>query len=140
MQVILVRPWRSASINGGCCSAAPDSVALQGASAGSGTTADHSSPADHACHGAMDPVAQTYRLLRDRLPDVDVQMTTADNILFLLPATYRAARRKCGWWEAARQAARSTTAGAVIVDGEVAGDIQTMGPEAVLDKVQAATV
>lgn len=140
MQVILVRPWRSAAISGGCCSAAPDSVALDPGLAGRGTTPDHSSPADHACHGAMDPVAQTYRLLRSRLPAVDVQMTTADNTLFLLPATFRAARRKYGWWEAARQATRSTTAGAVIIDGDVAGDIESMGPEAVLDKVQAATV
>lgn len=137
MQVILVRPWRSASISGGCCSAAPDSVALEGRSGDRGTSHPTTS-ADRACPGSMDPVAQTYRLLRSRIPGVDVQMTTADNTLFLLPATFRAARRKHGWWEAARQATRSTTAGAVIIDGDVAGDIEDMGPEAVLDKVRSA--
>ncbi|WP_035770085.1 hypothetical protein [Arthrobacter castelli] len=130
MQVILVRPWRSATIGGGCCSAAPDSVALEE------DPDDHATA--HACHDAMDPVAQTYRLLRNRVPAVDVQMTTADNTLFLLPATYRAARERHGRWQAVRQATRSTTAGAVIIDGDVAGDIETMGPEAVLDQVQAA--
>lgn len=126
MQVILVRPWRSATISGGCCSAAPDSVALE--------------DTVHTGHRTGDVFAETYRLLREQLPGVDVQMVSSENTVFLLPSSYKAARRTHGPMWALRRAVLSTTAGAVLVDGEVVGDVESLGPDAVLERVLATAV
>lgn len=121
IQVVLVRPWRDAAAGGGCCSASPESIGLEN------TT--------HAGHRTGDVFAQTYRLLREQLPGVDVQMVSSNNSVYLLPTSYRAARRHHGRLRSMRRAALSTTAGAVLVDGEVVGDVESLGPEAVLAKV-----
>ncbi|WP_026536119.1 hypothetical protein [Arthrobacter sp. H14] len=121
IQVVLVRPWRDAAAGGGCCSAGPESIGLDN------TT--------HADHRTGDVFAQTYRLLREQLPGVDVQIVSSNNSLYLLPTSYRAARRHYGRMRSMRRAALSTTAGAVLVDGKVIGDVESLGPEAVLGKV-----
>jgi hypothetical protein len=83
--------------------------------------------------------AATYRLLRERLPEADVQIAAVSNTLFLLPSGYRAARRKNHTrLGALRRAMASTTAGTVLVDGEMLGDIESMGADAVLEKVLAS--
>lgn len=126
IRIVLVRPWRDAAAGGGCCSAGPDSVGLDNAG--------------HAGHRSADVFAETYCLLRKELPGVDVQMVSASNSLFLLPTSYRAARRDHGRLWSLRRAALSTTAGAVLVDGEVVGDVEFLGADGVLGKVLASAV
>lgn len=125
IQVVLVRPWRDAAAGGGCCSAGPESIGL-----------DNTTHAGHRTGDVTgDVFAQTYRLLREQLPGVDIQMVSSNNSLYLLPASYRAARHHHGRLRSMRRAALSTTAGAVLVDGKVLGDVESLGPEAVLEKV-----
>lgn len=126
-QIVLVRPWRDAATGGGCCSAGTDGVCLDRPEAVHGASSD-------------DVFAATYRLLRERLPEMDVQIVASSNTIFLVPTSYRAARRNHSRWPALRQAMRATTAGAVLIDGAVAGDVESLGPDAVLGKVLAAAV
>jgi hypothetical protein len=132
--VLLVRPWRDARGGGGCCSGD-----LRG-----GVCRDHPVGHDAAVAGGAGPadpaevVAAAYRLLRAELPGIDVQIVSAGNVGYLIPAAFREARRHCTTTQALRHAVRSTTAGAVVVDGVVVGDVETLGPAGVLDAVRQA--
>jgi hypothetical protein len=128
-QVVLVRPWTDAHGGTGCCSGEPQDGIVLDEHVGGG----HEHDAD------VQVVAATYRLLRDRLDEreVDVQIVGAGNTAYLLPTTFRAVRRRAGVLAAVRESARSTTAGAVLVDGERVGDVTALGPEGVLASVQA---
>ncbi len=120
--VVLVRPWADAQAGSGCCSGdTREAIALDAP-----VCRAHESPAEAQVLGS------TYRLLRERLPDVDVQIVSVSNTAYLLPTTYRAARRRVGRARALREASRATTAGAVLVDGELIGDITDLGPDGVL--------
>lgn len=127
-RVVLVRQWRITSLSGGgCCSV--DAAGVR----------DAPRPQVREAHedGEHDSVATAYRMLRERLPDVDVQVVTADNTGFLLPATYGRARARLGRLAAIREAVRSTTAGAVLVDGQFVGEIDQLGATGVLREVTA---
>jgi hypothetical protein len=124
MEIFLIRPWRDSAAAGGCCSAGPAAVRFE--------TAAHGNTSGQA-HRHGDGFAETYRLLRTRAPGADVQMVAASNTLFLLPATYRAARRHRGRLSSLARAIRSTTAGVAIMDGEVIGSIEQLGPAGVVD-------
>lgn len=120
--VVLVRPWADAQAGSGCCSGdTREAIALDAP-----VCRVHDTPEEAQI------VGRTYRLLRDRLPDVDVQIVSASNTAYLLPTTYRAARRRVGRARALREAGRATTAGAVLIDGELIGDVADLGPEGVL--------
>lgn len=118
-QVVLIRPWTDARAGGGCCSGeVRDGVAP-------GVSAPHR-------HDEADLVGATYRRLRRERPDLDVQVVGAGNTLWLLPTVFRAVRRRAGVTAALGAALAANRAGAVLVDGEVVGDIEVLGPEGVL--------
>jgi hypothetical protein len=124
--VVLVRPWRDAHAGGGCC----------GGDVRGGICLDERVGGEPR-HGT-DVVGAAYRLLRDRMPTLDVQIVGSDNFAYLVPWSWRAARRHTGVVSALRHAARSTTAGCVLVDGVLVGDLETLGPQGVLDAVRQA--
>ena len=129
VRVVLVRRWRDAHSGGGCC----------GGDVRAGVCQDHGVGADDLeTERASDQVAATYRRLRQDAPEVDVQVVGADNLAYLLPASFLAARRRVGTPAALRQAVRSTTAGAVLVDGVVAGHVDELGPDGVLAVIRQA--
>lgn len=125
-QVVLVRPWTDAHGGTGCCSGdARDGICLEGGVGG---------PREHDAE--VDLVAVVYRLLRDRLTGVDVQIVGASNTAFLLPTVFRSVRRRRGFGAALREMNRATTAGSVLVDGERVGDVVELGPAGVLAEVR----
>lgn len=128
MRVVLVRPWTDAHGGTGCCSGeARDGIGL-----------DQHVGGKHEHDSEVQLVGETYRLIRAELPEVDVQIVGSSNTAYLLPSTFRAVRRTrdAGVLTALRDAARSTTAGAVLVDGERVGDVLTLGPHGVLATVR----
>lgn len=126
MRVVLVRPWTDAHAGGGCC----------GGEARDGIVLEPGAVSAHRHDPGLLTVAAAYRLLRAELPDADVQVVGAANTAYLLPSTFRAVRRRRGTLRAVLAAARSTRAGAVLVNGEVVGDIADLGPEGVLARVR----
>lgn len=125
--VVLVRPWTDGRGGGGCCGGeVRDRVCLDG------------DRLPGASHGHQhDPVAAAWRLLRNRRPDVDVQVVDAGNIVWLLPWSFREVRGRDGVVAGLRAALRSTTAGAVLVDGRRVGRIPDLGPHGVLSVVNS---
>jgi hypothetical protein len=81
-------------------------------------------------------VARTYLLLREQLPDVDVQIVGASNSAYLLPHVFGSVRRRRGTLAALREVNRATTAGSVLVDGERVGDITALGADGVVALVR----
>lgn len=129
-RVVLVRPWTDAHATSGCCSGdARYGVCLE-------DRLDH----EHGSEESAARLGEVYRALRSTYPGVDVQIVGASNTAYLLPTMYRAARTRSGRLEALRHAARSTTAGSVLVDGERVGDLDELGPDGVLEAVRARLV
>ncbi len=125
IRVVLIRPWTDARAGGGCCGGeVRDGVCLDGTHAPAAVVAD--------------PVGEAYRRLRERLPGVDVQIVDAGNTTWLLPWTFRAVSRREGVAAGMRAAARSTTAGAVLVDGAQIGNVADLDSEAVVEAVREA--
>ncbi len=138
VRVVLVRPWVDAHGGTGCCGGdARDGICFDG-------RVDHrpSSRAtdDPGTAPDVDPevglVARTYLRLREELPDVDVQIVGAGNTAYLVPTVFRTVRRRRGTVAALRAVGRSTTAGAVLVDGERVGDVTELGVDGVLAEVR----
>lgn len=92
-------------------------------------------PVEHS--HATPVVAQTWRRLREEFPDVDVQIVSAGNTVYLLPTVLRSARRGDGVRAALRRANRATRPGALLVDGEYAGDVVDLGPNGVVEAVRS---
>ncbi|MFC5380588.1 hypothetical protein [Aquipuribacter nitratireducens] len=123
-QVVLVRTWHDHHGAGGCCGTT-DAVGTLG-------------PPDRATAAAPpaeDATGRRYRALRTALPHVRVEVTDSRNWLYLAPWAYRA-RRAAGAPAAvaARAAARATTPGGVLVDGE----LLALDPHAPAEEVVAA--
>jgi hypothetical protein len=126
-RVVLVRPWVDAHVGSGCCSGDPRGpIAVDPA---------HAAPVEH--DAATRIAAAAYRLLRERFPDLDVQIVSASNTVYLLPATYAASRRRGGVLSSVGDTLRAPTAGAVLVDGERVGDVVDLGPVGVVEAVGA---
>lgn len=118
-RVVLVRPWSDARGGGGCCGGDPREP----------IAADHVHRPPAEPDAAARVTADCYLLLRERFPEVDVQIVSADNTAYLVPATYAATRRRSGVMAALRASLRAPRAGAVLVDGERVGDLLDLGPE-----------
>ncbi len=126
MRVVLVRPWTDAHGGTGCCSGdARDGICFDGRVDGA-----------HEHDYEVSVVGESFRRLREELPDVDVQIVGADNTAFLLPTTFRAVYRSRGFLAALREANRATTAGSLLVEGERVGDISRLGPDGVVEEVR----
>lgn len=127
--VVLVRPWADDDAETSCCGGrVRDAVCL-------GDDADHRHPASA---DPADQVADLYRRVRSAVPDADVQIVSSTNAAYLVPWSYRSARRQGrGAWRSLRQALDATRAAAVIVDGEVVGDIEADAPDHLVARVMA---
>lgn len=124
-RVVLVRPWVDAHGGDGCCSGdARDPIALEHRAG---------EPVEHAHHTRV--VARAYQLLRQELPEVDVQIVSSSNTAYLLPSVLRSARGNGGLRAALRRANRATRPGSLLVDGEYAGDVVDLGPAGVVAAV-----
>lgn len=125
--VILVRPWVDAHAGGGCCSAGGrDAIGLDD---GASLPVEH----DHATR----VMAAAYQRLREELPDVDVQIVSASNTLYLVPAVLRAAGRGDGVRARMRRANQATRPGSLLLDGAYVGDVHDLGPGGVVEAVRS---
>lgn len=124
---MLVRGWTDGRGGGGCCGGeVRDGVCLDG---------DRLPGADPG--HPEDPAGPAWRLLRERRPDLDVQIVDAGNTAWLLPWSFREVRRRAGAAAGLRAALRATTAGAVLVDGERIGRLADLGAEGLLAAIDA---
>lgn len=127
-RILLVRQWDAQTDASTCCGR------LGGVTTEFGRRGGFAQ--ERACmqsHGAV------YRTLRSRFPDADVTVVDARNLVWLLPAVARDARRRGLSLPAAlRQAVRATTPGAVVVDGVVAAT-ETLPPADAVSAVLRAT-
>lgn len=129
MLVVLLRRWSDARAGGGCCGGeVHDGVCLERPARPDAGEVPH------------DPVAAAYLRLREELPGVDVEVVDAGNAAYLLPMTFRAVRRRAGPVAALRAAARAGTPGGVLVDGELVGDVETLGADGVVALVRSALI
>jgi hypothetical protein len=120
-RVLLVREWDDQTSGSGCCGR------LDGLHSELGDTAAW---AHNRCH--MESMGAVYRALRASLPPGDVDLTVVDprNMVWLLPAIWRDARRSgMAAGHAWRQLVRGTTANAIVVDGKVLFAGQVPAPE-----------
>ncbi len=126
VRVVLVRPWTDAHGGTGCCSGeARDGICFDSRVDG---------PLEHDAE--VELVAAAYLRLRDELPELDVQIVSANNTAFLLPSVFRTVRRRRGAVAALREMNRATTAGSVLVDGERVGSVLELGVEGVVTEVR----
>lgn len=133
VRVVLVRPWTDVHGGTGCCAGEPrDGICLERRTDAARTVG----PEGPAHADEVSLVAATYRRLREELPEVDVQLVSAGNTAYLLPATFSAVRRRRGGWAALREAVRATTAGSVLIDGERLGDLTCLGTDRVVAEVR----
>jgi hypothetical protein len=125
-RVLLLRPWVDAHAGQGCCSGdTRDAIGLDSRPGG---------PVEHPYAARV--VGQSYRRLRESLPDVDVQVVSAGNTVYLLPAVLRGLRLRDGAGAVLRRLNEATRPGSVIVDGAYAGDVVDLGPEGVVRVVR----
>jgi hypothetical protein len=132
-RVVLVRSWDEGRAGGGCCGG------IDGATV-SGRPHDHRSDPDPPAGTASS--AATYCSLRERFPGLEVTVVDSGNWAWLGPAVYRDARRSGrGRLASLREAARATTPGCLVVDGEVVLDGRPPTPtEAVAEVVGRSPV
>ncbi|MGJ7441983.1 hypothetical protein [Aquipuribacter sp. MA13-6] len=139
--VVLVREWHDHRGGGGCCGGTAALAAVRENRTGPGRSpAPGCDAAAASATGtrAADRTAQLYLELRAALPDVDVTVADAGNWAWLLPSTYRAVRASgLTRRAAARAASRSTTPGAVLVDGRLLPGTEGQEPGVVAQRVRA---
>ena len=115
-RVMLVREWDQQTGSSGCCGRL-DSATV---------SALHEScenPYERA-RQEMDRIGAAYRALRSRFDEDDVELVIVDprNMVWLLPAVWRDARRRgLPAGEALRQANGATKACTLVCDGKVLG-------------------
>ncbi len=125
-RVLLLRPWVDAHAGSGCCSGdARDAIGLELRAGG---------PVEHP--HATRVLAQAYRQVRELLPDVDVQIVSAGNTVYLLPTVLRGLRRGGGPRAALRRANQATRPGSLLVDGDYVGDVVDLGADGVVRVVR----
>ncbi len=134
--VVLVREWYDHRGGGGCCGGTAALAAVR--ESGTGCDAGAVTPSTEAGAVAADRTGQLYRKLREVLPDADLTVADSGNWAWLLPSTYRAVRASgTTRWVAARAASRSTTPGAVLVDGRLLPGTDGQAPGTVAQRVRA---
>jgi hypothetical protein len=82
-------------------------------------------------------MAQAYQRLRRELPDLDVQIVSSSNTIYLVPSVLRAAGRDGGLAARVRRANAATRPGSLLVDGAYVGDVADLGPSGVVEAVRA---
>lgn len=125
-RVVLVRPWVDAHGGAGCCSGDTRSSI--------GLDEPVTAPVEHVHSTRV--VGRSYERLRAALPEVDVQIVSSSNTVYLLPRALRAAGRGDGLRAALRRANQATRPGSLLVDGEYVGDVEELGPEGVVAAVR----
>ncbi|QZY28074.1 hypothetical protein [Nocardioides coralli] len=124
-RVVLVRPWADARGSSGCCAGdSRDPIAVAGR---------RQQPVEH--DHATRVLAAAYGRLRAELPGVDVQVVSASNTAWLVPAVLRAARGD-GLRATLRRTNQATRPGSLLVDGRYAGDLVELGPAGVVTAVR----
>lgn len=81
-------------------------------------------------------MARAYTRLRRELPDVDVQIVSSSNTIYLVPSVLRAAGRGDGVRARLRRANQATRPGSLLVDGAYVGDVGDLGPGGVVEAVR----
>lgn len=137
--VVLVREWHDHRGGGGCCGG---TAALAAVREGRPTPGGTGPGCDVAAAGpgpqAADRTGRLYLELRDALPGVELTVVDAGNWAWLLPSTYRTVRASGSTRRAAaRAASRSTTPGAVLVDGRLLPGTGGQSPALVARRVRA---
>jgi hypothetical protein len=128
-QVLLVREWDQQTTGSGCCGR------LDGGGAELAAAADFA-----RSRRDMEAVGAIYRALTAAFPRevVDVQVVDPRNLTYLLPALWRAARRRGDRIGGAlRQLAGGVSQGAIVVDGHVVSSGTIPDPERAVDLVLA---
>lgn len=124
-RAVLVRPWAGRSRPAGCCGGVEGVV----------STRPHHELASAVGDTAADPTGAAYEALRVRFPDLELTVADSRNWLWLLPSVYGEARRRAaGRPRAALAAARATTPGCLVVDGEVCL-VEVLDPGEAVDAV-----
>lgn len=147
-RVVLVREWHDHRGGGGCCggSGALDAVRERPdvraeRTGATGTGSDAGTGPDESCSVAdlaADRTGALYRALRAAEPDVEVVVVDASNWAWLVPTTYRALRRGGSpRVTAVRAATRSTTPGAVLLDGRRLPGTEGQPTDVVVERVRA---
>lgn len=132
--VVLVREWHDHRGGGGCCGGTAALAAVRDNGAG----CDVGAGSTEAGTAAADRTGRLYREVRDALPEADLTVADAGNWAWLLPSTYRALRASGSTrWVAARAASRSTTPGAVLIDGRLLPGTDGQAPGLVAERVRA---
>ncbi len=128
-RVLLVREWDQVTTGSNCCGR------LGGGDEEIADAADFS----HS-RMMMERVGGIHRALRAELPGLDLQVVDPRNTVYLIPTVLRDARRRRGdgWRRAAREAARATSRGAIVVDGRVIGRGEVPDPDDAVGRVLRA--
>lgn len=133
--IILVRPWRDHHAGPSCCGATPSQPLTYEALPHHHAEVTHG-PGDQSDESRL---GACYRLARQAFPASDVQIASANNVVWLLPAVFRQSRNQgCSRTQAAQRAIRATTAGAVLVNGDVIANVADASAEAIV--LRAGTV
>lgn len=133
--VVLVREWHDHRGGGGCCGG---TAALSGVGDSNAEPRCDVRAGGDADAPAADRTGRLYRELREALPEVGLTVADAGNWAWLVPSTYRAVRASGSTrWVAARAASRSTTPGAVLVDGRLLPGTDGQAPGLVAQRVRA---
>jgi hypothetical protein len=131
-RVLLVREWDQQTTGSGCCGR------LDGGEGELAAAADFArSRAD------MEAVGAIYRALTATFPRevVDVQVIDPRNLTYLVPALWRAARRRGDPWPAVlRQVAGGVAQGSIVVDGHVVSSGPIPDADRAVDLVLAELV
>lgn len=128
-RILLVREWDAQMSGSGCCGRL------------GGVTCEVSGEDDYAhTRAEMERVGRVYRALRAELPGhlVDITIVDPRNMIWLLPAVWRDARRR-GWarrgiW---RELQRATAQPSVVVDGHAIFSGDMPGTDEVVGAVLA---
>jgi hypothetical protein len=123
-QVVLVRGARSAAGGGsGCCS---------------GDVRPFDEGGTHLHQPRADEVGEVYRALRAALPDVDVEVVSPSNWLWLLPTLIAGGRRRGLRGSELRRSVRSGMAvSSIVVDGAVVSSGRLPDPDRAVAAVRA---
>lgn len=130
-RILLVREWDSQMSGSTCCGRLDSGIACE--LGGEGDDYAHT-------RAEMERMGEVYRALRAELPRDAVDLTVVDprNMVWLLPAVWRDARRRgFSRRRTLRELQRSTAQPAVVVDGHAVVSGRALATDEVVDLVFA---